>query len=265
MNLWRQPLQAKRSSTTVCNRNQYISGVFSRYLLITLLFPIATSCGKRNYLTVGRQALIQSTNGMIIRSQPNATSKSIGVVPNNGIVSVLSEGPDAKLFEISSRWYKVQFGNINGWMWGGFSKPVDGLQESHDGPQDRADQIPSAPQLPPSEKLVVAWVSINEYCTELYSSPYATISDSEWIKSAYQDSGLRTDKVTIVPRCIDWKARSIVQIDAIKNPPKSDSESSRIMQKHTIVCYDYSLERQTTNEEYVRLFSSRGADVKVIK
>jgi hypothetical protein len=79
-------------------------------------------CKKSNYLEIGKTAMIHEPSGMWINQKPSTKAKGIISVPDGETIAVIQPGPPEKLYGIQSNWYKVQWRNHVGWMWGGLAK-----------------------------------------------------------------------------------------------------------------------------------------------
>lgn len=101
--------------------------------ILVLLALGSISCSKSNYLTVGTKAIVIEPQGLYVRSGPSTKDKKLMLVSYGREFSVLEAGPDEKLFDIKSKWYKVQFRGKSGWLWGGLATP-----------QGKASQLPAA-------------------------------------------------------------------------------------------------------------------------
>lgn len=107
--------------------------VSAKLLWLPLALGLLISCAKSNYLTVGEKAFVIESQGLFVRNGPSTKDRKLVLVPYGQEFSVLEAGPDEKLFDIRSKWYKVQYRGKSGWLWGGLATP-----------QGKAGQIPKA-------------------------------------------------------------------------------------------------------------------------
>jgi len=229
------------------------------FAYLGFFFMASSGCTKSNFLLPGKYAIISVEGGMYLRTEPNINSTKVYLVPNGKEVYVQSEGIPEELYGIRSKWYRVVYRDAKGWMWGGFSKPTNTRQSI------QGESPKFKPTLPPESTRIIAWESVSQYCTELYRSPFVSYQDEFWIQRQLMFQASRSDQITIVPKCSPANARSIVKINALKNPPLTSSAYDQLQEKFITVSFDIDPNRQTSNEEYVRLFSSHGALVEVIK
>jgi len=91
-------------------------------LILSAIGLFCLGCNKSNHLEIGKPATINEPSGMWINQKPSIKAKGIISVPDGETISVIQSGPPEKLYGIQSNWYKVQWRNHVGWMWGGLAK-----------------------------------------------------------------------------------------------------------------------------------------------
>ena len=71
-------------------------------------------------------AYVTSESGLVLRSNATTKSKKITIIPYNSRVEIINDnGPKETIYGISSRWYKINFKDKTGWVFGGFLKIPD--------------------------------------------------------------------------------------------------------------------------------------------
>ena len=99
-------------------------------LLVITAFLTAglISCGKKNpELPAGeavsskRTAEVTASTNLVIRTEPNRTATKLGVVGHGATVEVLQDGDkEENIGGITSRWYRVSYNGVEGWVFGGY-------------------------------------------------------------------------------------------------------------------------------------------------
>lgn len=113
-----------RSMKRILKRNLGTNSHAAAFILAVAML-VAVACAKSNYLTVGETATVQVEDCMYLRTSPSVSANKILVVPKGRQVYVIAAGKPEKLFDIKSKWYRVKYGQYEGWMWGGLAKSAD--------------------------------------------------------------------------------------------------------------------------------------------
>jgi len=80
--------------------------------------------------------IVDTQSGMNMRAGPGTSNEQIGYVPNLGTIAILDlNGPEETIYDIKSKWFRVEYQGKTGWMFGGFVKIIS----------------PSSGQLPPAQ------------------------------------------------------------------------------------------------------------------
>lgn len=232
----------------------------SRWLLCVAAIFAYTACGKSNYLQVGESAIIEASNGMILRSKPSTNSKSLLVIPRGGSVSVMSEGPKEKLFDIASKWYEVQYGGVKGWMWGGFAVSRSSINSASSTIHSSREKLSKLVQ---AKEPVIAYEDNRQYCCEIYASSFTNESELAELRHDIELQANQSGKATLVRECDMGRAREVFLLGPDENPPSRESELNRIREKAFVAVFDYDQSRHVSNAEYGSLLGMRGGVSKI--
>ena len=123
-------------------------------LLVITAFLAAglISCGKKNpELPAGeatsskRTAEVTASTNLVIRTQPNRTATKLGVAGHGAIVEVLQDGDkEENIGGITSRWYRVSYNGVEGWVFGGYLRLSGGAAPSGNTDNSVAATAPSS-------------------------------------------------------------------------------------------------------------------------
>lgn len=82
----------------------------------------------------GKQAIVTAESGLVLREQPAASAGKILTLIKNTNILVVKKGPEGVADGKKERWYKVEFGDKTGWVFGGYiSREIPtGLRVAHE-------------------------------------------------------------------------------------------------------------------------------------
>jgi hypothetical protein len=235
------------------------SGMRTIFVVCCLFFPFS-NCTKSNYLNVGSSATVQADDGMNIRSEPLKDAKILAVASKGKAVLVVSEGKLEEFYGIKSRWYKVQYGRITGWMWGGLAKPETTNKSNGENNSSARDKLSKLTQ---NQEPFLAWEDNRQYCYEAYSSGFATKAEMQIVVEQIERQALASGKLKILKACELDRAREVFLFGPDGEPPPRNSEIARIMEKLYVAAYDYDQTRRISNEEYASILGTRGGVEKI--
>lgn len=96
-----------------------------KYIIKTTFFSLCILLAFCNSYAE-EHAIVQSQNGLVLRDGPNQKSNKIIVIPNNTEVFISGFSDKEEVITgISAKWAHVKYGNLVGWVFGGYLNYFD--------------------------------------------------------------------------------------------------------------------------------------------
>ena len=189
-----------------------------------------------NKKTIG---IVKSKDGMNLRESAGTGSRQIGYMPYLSQLAILDmNGPEEVLYGISSRWYKIEYAEIKGWVFGGFieivvndakNEKVIGIVESKDGMNLREGASKTT-------KLIDFMPYLSQVIILEMNGPEETLHNvkSRWFKIKYMNKEgwvfggfVRVINTNEVENAADIKAVSSAKVQIKKTEIKNTAVSDK--------------------------------------
>jgi uncharacterized protein YgiM (DUF1202 family) len=78
------------------------------------------------------KAVVVAKSGLSMREEPSAKGKLVKLLPTNSIVKVLETGEEVTIKGKKAPWYKIQYGNAEGYAFGGYLQMGSQVKATND-------------------------------------------------------------------------------------------------------------------------------------
>lgn len=117
-----QPISENANISTNKSSPQIKPTIIIGIVVIAMLLGLGAFFSYKTFIVENiSYGIITSRNGLFMRSKPSTKGEKVITIPSQTKIEIIDEnGPSETLYGITSNWYKVEYKNQTGWVFGGF-------------------------------------------------------------------------------------------------------------------------------------------------